>query len=344
MTGIQGEGQVDGTSASAGRQGPASGPGAGDSRPRLARPVRMRTYLALSRIFPRSFRARLMAVVLCCTTLPVPLLLAWLLLNHDVGMSVVLAASAVWVAATAAGVLLAMLVIYYLLQPLRYAVDVLDDFDQRRVLPQLPPGVLPNDDMGRLLRGLQRVLHGSDANRRQLERHALEDPLTDAMNRRGCSQALRASVARAESGAEPFVLCVVDLDNLKRINDEGGHAEGDYALVSLVRIARECCLGPQDWIGRWGGDEFMLGLHADPDVALDRVRVWIGVLDRPEGNARAVEVSVGAAVWRDGLDAATLYRQADAAMYQAKFAGGKRLVAHRDEPAPGVREDAPRYA
>ncbi len=304
---------------------------------RLARPVGMQTYLALSRLFPGSFRARLMAVVLVCTALPVPLLLLWLLASHQMGLSEVLAATAVWLAATAGGVLLALLLVYYLLQPLRRAVAALDDYDQRRALPQMPLDALPNDDMGRLLRGLHRVLHGIDASRRQLERYALEDPLTDAMNRRGCTRSLRASVAHSVETGQPFVLFVVDLDNLKRINDEGGHAEGDYALVSLVRIARECCLGADDWIGRWGGDEFMLGLHADPAVAMDRVRVWIEVLARPARDARAVEVSVGAAVWRDELDASQLYRQADAAMYQAKFAGGQRLVVH--EPAQSADAD-----
>lgn len=304
----------------------------------------MRTYLALSRLFPRSFRAKLVFVVLACILPPKLGLVVWLLVNHSAPAEQVLMAVAIGMLAVLVGVLAALVFTYHLLQPLRRAAAALDEYERHRTVPQieLPPNA--RDDMARLLRGIQRTLRGFDQGRRQLERHALEDPLTEAMNRRGCGHSLRASVARAEATGEPFVLCVVDLDNLKRINDEAGHAEGDYALVSLVRIARECCLGAHDWIGRWGGDEFMLGLHADPDVALDRVRVWIGVLGRPEDGARAVEVSVGAATWRDGLDAATLYRQADAAMYRAKFAGGKRLVAHRDEPAPGVREDAPRYA
>lgn len=320
---------------------------AGSEGVRLARPVGMRTYLLLSRIFPGSFRARLMALVLACTALPVPLLLGWLALSHQIAIREVLAAAAVWLLATAGGVLLAVLLVHYLLQPLRRAVAVLEDYDRRRALPQLPLHALPDDDMGRLLRGLERVLHGIDASRRQLERHALEDPLTEAMNRRGCGQALRASVASAAETGAPFVLCVVDLDNLKRINDDAGHAEGDYALVSLVRIARECCLGPGDWIGRWGGDEFMLGLHADPGVAMDRVRVWIDVLARPAVGARPVEVSVGAATWQPAQEAAQLYRQADAAMYQAKFAGGKRLVAHEDPhgaTAAGGRDTAARVA
>lgn len=300
--------------------------------------------LALSRIFPRSFRARLVCVMVACIAPPKLALLAWLLAHHDATRPQVVAAIGVGLAGMCAGVLLALLLVYRLLEPLRHAVAALDAYDLHRTVPQLPLDAAPRDDVDRLLHGVQRALQGVETSRRQLERHALEDPLTDAMNRRGCTHALRASVARAAGGGGPFVLCVVDLDNLKRINDEGGHAEGDYALVSLVRIARECCLGREDWIGRWGGDEFMLGLHADPGVAMDRVRVWIDVLARPAQGTRPVEVSVGAATWVEGVDAAQLYRQADAAMYQAKFAGGRRLVAHADAPPGDAGEDRARVA
>lgn len=299
----------------------------------------MKTYLALSRMFPQSFRAKVMTVVLVCTALPLLLLVGWLAVFQGASLRAVTLATVIGLAATLCGVLLALVLIYRLLKPLRQAVAALDAYHRHRRLPRLPVEAMPNDDMGRLLRGLQQVLDGCEEARGQLERHALEDPLTEALNRRGCSNALRASVAYAARTGEPFVLCVVDLDNLKRINDDGGHAEGDYALVSLARIARECCLGKHDWIGRWGGDEFMLGLHADPGVAMDRVRVWIEVLAQPGDGARGVEVSVGAATWGDGLDAGQLYRRADAAMYRAKFDGGRRLVDHARLPGDDARAE-----
>jgi PleD family two-component response regulator len=58
------------------------------------------------------------------------------------------------------------------------------------------------------------------------------------------------------------------------------------------------------------------------------MRVWIEVLARPVDGMRPVHVSVGAAAWRPGLEAGQLYRMADAVMYQAKFAGGRRVLVH----------------
>ncbi|NEL80535.1 MAG: GGDEF domain-containing protein, partial [Xanthomonas perforans] len=111
---------------------------------------------------------------------------------------------------------------------------------------------------GRLLRGINRSLRGIDAGMRDLKKHALFDPLTEALNRRGCEQAMRDSVTAAQREGWPFVLFVLDMDNLKPINDRFGHLAGDRVLVRLVESAYGW-LGAQDWIGRWGGDEFLIG-------------------------------------------------------------------------------------
>lgn len=304
------------------------GPGGLQQAPR-AWAAAMKTYAVFSHLFPHSYRAKIMAVMLLCIALPMLVLVAWLASNNDAAPERILLAIAIGLAATLAGMVVALLLVYRLLQPLRRAVAALDAYETQRVLPRFVPHELGQDEMGRLLNGIQRVLHNVDGARRHLEQYALEDPLTEAMNRRGCTNALNASVEEARTGRNPFTLFVVDLDNLKAINDEHGHAAGDFALVSLVRIARECFLGERDWIGRWGGDEFVLGMHADPDIALDRMRVWIEVLSRPSDGMRPVHVSVGAAAWRPGLEAGQLYRLADAVMYQAKFAGGRRVLVHQ---------------
>ena len=82
------------------------------------------------------------------------------------------------------------------------------------------------------------------------------------MNRRGSERFLLHCVERAEHESSPLVLYVVDLDNLKPVNDEFGHAAGDQMLITLVEAARRS-LGDDAKIGRWGGDEFLVCLH-DP--------------------------------------------------------------------------------
>lgn len=292
-------------------------------------------YGLLSCIFPRSYRAKLLSVVLAGTLMPMLALVAWLLANNGEDPERMILGTAVGLVATFAGTLVSLFLLYRLLQPVRRAVNALEAYEKGKVLPEPWPGASGNDEVARLMAGIHRCLHAVDASRRQLERHALEDALTSAMNRRGTRQALHASVEATEATGAPFVLVVVDLDNLKIINDERGHAAGDYALVSLVESARECCLGPGDWIGRWGGDEFMLGLHAEPDIAADRIEAWIDVLARPGEGGVPIHVSAGAATLESGLEPVELYRRADASMYQAKFAGGCRLSRHQG-PEPCV--------
>ena len=287
------------------------------------------------RIFPRSFRAKLLAAVFCCTTLPVLVFAVWLLANNGADPDRLVTGSAIALTAIVVGGLIALLVMYQLLAPLRSAADALDDYYREQKLPWLP--ALGDDDMARLLRGINRCLRGIDAGLRKLERHAVEDPLTNAFNRRGCEQALADSMTLAANDRQPFVLLVVDLDNLKPINDEHGHAAGDRALIALVASARSCCLAENDWIGRWGGDEFLLGIHDDFDAAKARVQRWLEKLETSEHEGGLpVYVSAGCAHYRPGADMATLYRHADAAMYEAKFSGGRRLVC-RQVLLPGER-------
>ena len=295
----------------------------------------MHIYKLTSRIFPRSFRAKMLAAVFFCTTLPVLVFAVWLLANNGADPHRLVTAAAIALTVTVVGGLVSLLLIYQLLSPLRRAADALDDYYREQKLPWLP--AVGDDDMARLLRGINRCLRGVDAGLRQLERHAIEDPLTHAFNRRGCEQALADSMTLASNDRTPFVLLVVDLDNLKPINDEYGHAAGDRALIALVTSARAGCLGEQDWIGRWGGDEFLVGIHDEFESAKARVQGWLQKLETAGDDAQPVYVSAGCAHYKHGLDMGTLYRHADAAMYEAKFSGGRQLVCHKVRTGSGAQ-------
>jgi diguanylate cyclase (GGDEF)-like protein len=286
----------------------------------------MKLYHALLHMFPDSFRGKVVVVMLLGTLVPVLLLIVWLLANNGEPARHLIFATFFGLACAVVGTLLSLALVYRMLGQLRQALDALDAYYTDQILPQLP--VDGDDDMSRLLHGIQRCLHGVDAARRELERHALEDALTGAMNRRGCEQALQKSADHANATDGPFVICVVDLDNLKQINDQHGHRAGDLALASVVESARTCCLDNGDWICRWGGDEFVLALHADYQIAQDRIRAWINVLLRPSDDSIPVLISAGCACYQAGQSAIDLYRQADSAMYQAKFSGGGRLVTY----------------
>lgn len=152
-------------------------------------------------------------------------------------------------------------------------------------------------------------------------REAIEiDPLTRVANRRGLDHALDRALQRAERIDPLLNVAMIDVDHFKAINDENGHVVGDQVLQELTAAWRPL-LGPEDFIGRRGGDEFLVVLPGcaptDAAATLERLR-----------NAATGEVtcSIGAARWLPGDSASMLVSKADAALYEAKRRGRDRLV------------------
>lgn len=144
------------------------------------------------------------------------------------------------------------------------------------------------------------------------------DQLTGALNRRGWTD---HAVSAFETDTDrATVVAVLDLDHFKQFNDRFGHSAGDRVLREFA-VAARACIGEDDVLARWGGEEFVLTLHD-----CDR-RAALGVLQRlaadtPEGLTFSAGYTVRAA--DEGLRG-TLDR-ADALMFRAKRAGRNRMV------------------
>lgn len=279
----------------------------------------------LARLFPRSFTARLLSVAFVGIHVPLIILAGWMLFTSDMSTAQTLRVFVIVLVATLLGTGVTTVILYRMLGPLRNAADALDSYYDSRELPQLPDD--GQDEIGRLLKGISRSIHGLDKGLRTVHMQAHTDPLTGAWNRRGCEQTLAKSLDQHSPDGEQFTLLVVDMDNLKQVNDQYGHTAGDAALVHVVETAR-AWLGEHDWVGRWGGDEFLIGAHGKEETVRGLVQRWITELARTESNTHewSIGVSVGAAHWDGKLSAAALYKAADSAMYQAKFSGGGKLV------------------
>jgi diguanylate cyclase (GGDEF)-like protein len=146
------------------------------------------------------------------------------------------------------------------------------------------------------------------------------DPLTGAFNRGYFEAHTPRLAARWHATREPVSVLMIDVDNLKQINDAYGHPAGDRVLKQIVGRATSA-LRPSDLVVRVGGEEFtVVMLETDLDAALhiaELLRSRIG--DTPIEGA-TVTISIGAAVVRpneeEELDAA--FRLADAVLYEAK--------------------------
>jgi diguanylate cyclase (GGDEF)-like protein len=162
-----------------------------------------------------------------------------------------------------------------------------------------------------------------------LLKRAETDQLTGLLNRGAITRRFRELLALAQRGGRPLAVVLTDGDNFKACNDVGGHPHGDRILQFLARGLAEKSR-ETDYIGRMGGDEFLLLL---PDTSAPgavnlcrRVAEYIEKeKDRAGEGLPVPTLSFGIAVFPDcGNDADDLIRTADQAMYEAKREGGNR--------------------
>lgn len=149
-----------------------------------------------------------------------------------------------------------------------------------------------------------------------LERLSLTDPLTGLGNRRALERDLDLAQRRSHRLGQPLALLYLDVDGLKWLNDQFGHAVGDETLRSLGSVLRSSARLGLDCTYRVGGDEFVMVLTTDRAGA-ERVskRVAAAFHDRSPRRSR---VSMGVVVWDENASAADLIAQADSRMYRHK--------------------------
>lgn len=186
--------------------------------------------------------------------------------------------------------------------------------------------------VGLAIQGTEQVEH--------LSRLAGEDPLTRLANRRLLEQRLTMLLADAPARTEVGLL-MLDVDGLKDVNDEFGHAEGDAMLVRVGDVlSRTALTHPGALAARLAGDEFCLVVPGDGtgiETLVQHIRARLS--DGPPPQPR---LSAGFAVVRAGeADPSELLRRADAAQYRAKRTGAPLVTFGPDVPAPGASDLEP---
>ncbi len=178
--------------------------------------------------------------------------------------------------------------------------------------------------------GLERIVAERTAGMREAQERAQHladhDALTGLPNRRILEDRLTQALALSQRNRKQTAIMFVDLDRFKAINDSLGHTVGDQVLKEVAkRLVKQLRVG--DTVCRIGGDEFVVVLpesKRSTDAAGVAAKI-IETLSQPVPVADrelCVTPSIGIAVFpEDGRDAATLIRNADAAMYHAKESG-----------------------
>jgi diguanylate cyclase (GGDEF)-like protein/PAS domain S-box-containing protein len=190
-------------------------------------------------------------------------------------------------------------------------------------------------DAQALQREAQSALQASNA---KLATETATDALTVLPNRRSFSRRSEQAAQALRSSKKPYGLILLDLDDLKQINDQYGHDVGDEVLRCLGNILNSQLRNSSDMAARLGGDEFGVLCFGDineqtlHDVA-ERIHIQIGKepLATPKGLLRFAGSFGLALSMPDDPDWKTLYGRADAALREAKAAGKDRISFGRSQ-------------
>lgn len=169
----------------------------------------------------------------------------------------------------------------------------------------------------------------------RLEEIARRDRLTGILNRRGIDQEMHQAISLSWRFNTPMSVLLIDIDRFKAYNDAHGHMAGDEVLRKVGTALSECLQRQSDVLGRFGGEEFVLGLPATDqsgaNAVADRVLQTFADLNlRTDSNpAGYVTASIGVSTlvpnggsMNVNQRAYDLMQVADQAMYEAKGAGG----------------------
>ena len=160
----------------------------------------------------------------------------------------------------------------------------------------------------------------------EIAHSAQYDSLTGLPNRLLLNDRLGQAIALAHRHSDQVVVMFLDLDGFKHINDSLGHPTGDKLLQSIAKRLEDSIRAP-DTVSRQGGDEFIVLLQelAHPKDAVVVAKRVLAALAEPHSigdRVLHVTASIGVSLYPDdGLDAETLIKNADTAMYQAKESG-----------------------
>ena len=161
-----------------------------------------------------------------------------------------------------------------------------------------------------------------------LRERALSDPLTGLANYRSLFESLHREMERAQRYDQPLGLLAIDVDNLKRLNDEGGHAAGNKALQLIARVLKRA-VRSFDVVARQGGDEFAILLpNTTARAALSLAERLRSEITQQRLRGRPLSVSIGVAARERGLGPSTvrsLFEASDQALYRAKRGGRNRV-------------------
>ncbi len=283
----------------------------------------MTLYTLLSHIFPKRFGHKVFFAAFIGTHIPLISFTLYVLQSSD-DLARYAPDFGLILLATLLGTALTLAAMHALLTPLYRINQAMEHYERRGEVHRLPEQFV--DEMGDVMRQVNRLVFHVDSSLSRLSHEATTDPLTGLLNRKGLLDRIR--------GIKEGALLVLDLNRFKSINDTYGHRVGDDVLIRVAqciqaRVRQGGHDDSGDLIARWGGDEFLVILkHASESTARNKAEDIERAVRESFASTQISPrptVSIGIQML-SGLQFSTALDRADSAMYANKSKRSLHLV------------------
>ncbi|WP_278800549.1 sensor domain-containing diguanylate cyclase [Marinobacter nauticus] len=171
---------------------------------------------------------------------------------------------------------------------------------------------------------------------KKLEEYSFKDGLTGLSNRRMFDTVIEDTWLSAQRNRQPLSLILLDIDHFKQYNDLYGHIQGDECLRRVSSVLSNAIKRPKDFVGRFGGEEFVIVLpESDADAAVrvaercisDLLREQIPHADNSASQLVTLSMGIGTIIPSQSDSLTEFLATVDGRLYEAKDAGRNRIVA-----------------
>ncbi|PEC47819.1 hypothetical protein COJ46_23760 [Bacillus sp. AFS077874] len=183
-------------------------------------------------------------------------------------------------------------------------------------------------------RKLKVLVSDLESKKTELEDLSLKDPLTGVLNRRGLHDLILSELEKTTETKLNCSFLIFDIDNFKKINDQYGHTMGDFVLSESAKLIKEL-IRNDDYLGRWGGEEFLIVLPKTPfqqskEIA-DRLRCALEEHEfHYESQNIHVTMTFGLSKFNPQKGVVESINRADKAMYAGKQNGKNCVICYED--------------
>jgi len=278
--------------------------------------LKLYRYLSRFPIFAKSYTFKIVMVASTGTLIPLIALMVYLSLTVTFSLYLLLVVAL----ATVSGMGITSVLLYNILRPISLTSSALQDYMKGEQLPKLPMGF--EDSVGQLMTNIQYTIERLDSLIHSPTHAFTRDPLTGIMNRHAGEEHLRKDLARAGRENSRMLIAIVDVDNLKHINEQYGYQVGDVCLTHIVEAISEN-IRTGDWLARWEGDKFLMMLwnfnHDKPITVLQRIQQHS--VKTPMGSLLDINLSIGACECTGEIDMEALLVRLNQVLMEVKHNG-----------------------